>query len=345
MYINFKENNEIVKWNKLIYSTDIPKICNEIEELYLNNKILDVELIMDLINENSKYLFQNIDKELMLPRFTFPYYEGVSAYGSKLWTGVYRRNYQFPVSFILDMCALCNFTNISQLCITPWRTVLIKGIEKKDRLLWEKLYGKHGINLRHSASELNWVVEDINSGELELKRYVLQAFDEKDVRTFGLVFGIQLQSSGKYIPASVVIEEKPFIQKDDLRLLSSYDIYFKENFNPNSTQKILFARNVRKGNLVQSLLDLTKKYYEQLTEDNQVAKIEEKKKTVSSLEPKYVYQCKHCFTVYDEQFGDITQNVTPNTKFQDLPVTYACPTCESSISDFEKIDSKMLEYI
>lgn len=344
LYLNFKENDEIVKWNKLIYSTDIPKICREIEELYLNNKISNTSEIMDLVNENTKFLFQDIDKELNLTRFTFPYYEGVNGYGSRLWVGVYRRDYQFPISYISDFCELCTSTNISQLCVTPWRTFLVKGIEKKDRILWEKLNGKHGINLRHTANELNWVVEDINSGELELKRFVTQGFDEKDTRTFGLVFGIQLQSSGKYIPASVVIEEKPFIQKDDLRLLSVFDVYYKENFNPNSPKKIIFAKNVRKGNLVQSLLDLCKKYFEQLTEDNQIIKIEESKKSSVKSVQHFVYQCKHCFTVYDEKFGDNYQDIKPNTSFGKLPAHYQCPTCEAPLSDFKKIDEEILKY-
>lgn len=344
LFINFKENDEIVKWNKLIYSTDIPKICHEIEELYLNNNEKNVSKIIDLVNENTKFLFQDIDKELSLPRFTFPYYEGVNTYGSRLWSGVYRRDYLFPISYISDFCDLCTSTNISQLCVTPWRTILVKGIEKNDRISWEKLNGKHGINLRHSATELNWVVEDINSGELELKKFVIDGFDEKDTRTFGLVFGIQLESSRKYIPASVVIEEKPFIQKDDLRLLSSYDVYYKENFNPNSPKKILYSKGVRKGNLVQSLLDLCKKYYEQLTENNQVVKIEETKKVVAKDEAHFVYQCKTCFTVYDEKFGDSMQNILPNTAFYKLPHDYCCPTCESPKSNFEKINEESLKY-
>lgn len=344
LYLNFKENDEIIKWNKLIYSTDIPKICHEIEELYINNKIIDANQIMDLVNENTKFLFQDIDKELNLPRFTFPYYEGVNTYGSRLWTGVYRRDYLFPITYISDLCQLCNVTNISQLCVTPWRTVLIKGIEKKDRIFWEKLNGKHGINLRHSATELNWVVEDINSGELELKKFVIQGFDEKDTRTFGLVFGIQLQSSGKYIPASVVIEEKPFIQKDDLRLLSTFDIYFKDNFNPNSHKKNLFSKNVRKGNLVQSLLDLSKKYYEQLTEDNQIVKVDDAKKVTPKSEPHFIYQCKHCFTVYDAAFGDLAQDIKSGISFENLPAHYTCPTCDAPKNDFEKINAEILKH-
>ena len=53
----------------------------EIEELYLNNKIEDLSIIISEINEHLKYLSVPIEKELELPRFVFPYYEGMNKYG------------------------------------------------------------------------------------------------------------------------------------------------------------------------------------------------------------------------------------------------------------------------
>lgn len=344
LYLNFKENEKPVRWNRLIYSTDIPRICAEIEELYLNNKIKDLNQIMTLVNENAKYLFNEVDRELEIPRFIFPYYEGMNKYGSKFWLGIYRRDYLFPIEFVIELCELCIQTNLAQVCVTPWRTLIIKGIEQKDRVQWEKLLGKHGINLRHSSTELNWVVEDINSSEVELKKQIISAFDADDVRTFGLVFGIKLQNTN-YIPASVIIEEKPFIQKDDLRLLSSYDIFHTENFNPNNPNKILFAKNVRKQSVAAKLLELTKKYYAELDERVPSIKIEEpKKKHEEKKIGLKLYQCKHCFTVYDERFGDEINQIKPQTPFSALPQNYACPTCETPKEGFVEIDSNSLEY-
>jgi len=340
LYLNLKEENRIVRWNKRIYSTDIPKICKEIEELYLNNKFTDAQQIMDLVNDNTKFLFQEIEKELELPRYIFPYYEGMNRYGDKFWLGVYRRNYQFPISFIHELCSLCIATNIGQLCTTTWRTLVVKGIEQGSRIQWEKLLGKHGINLRHSASELNWVVEDLNSYELKLKKHITDQFDDQDIRTFGLVFGIKLQSA-KHIPASIIMEEKPFIHRDQLKLLSQYDIYYTENFNPNNPAKVLFAKNIGKNGLVAKLLELCKMYYATLTETEAVTMLEQPK-PINPMLSIEMYQCKHCFTIYDERYGDEINNIQPQTPFASIGDNYHCPVCESPKSGFIKITEQEL---
>lgn len=339
LFLNFKENEKPIRWNRLIYSTDIPKICAEIEELYLNNGIRDFDLLMRLVNENTSFLFNEVGEELQLPRFVFPYYEGMNKYGNKFWLGIYRRDYLFPIAFIKELCMLCVQTNIAQICLTPWRSVIIKGIEQKDRIQWEKLLGKHQINLRHSSNELNWLVEDINSSEIELKKHIISAFDSNDVRTFGLVFGIKLQNTN-YIPTSIIIEEKPFLQKDDLRLLSSFDIYFTENFNPNNPNRILFARNIRKQAIVNKLLELCRKYYSDLDEKIPILKIEEvKKNNVQENVHIDLYRCKHCFTIYDQRFGDELNNVIPDTPFLSIAADYKCPTCDSLKEDYEKVEN------
>ena len=50
-----------------------------------------------------------------------------------------------------------------------------------------------------------------------------------------------------------------------------------------------------------------------------------------------VYQCQDCLTIYDEAFGDVTQNISPKTLFKDLPKLYECSLCEASKADFEKV--------
>ena len=38
------------------------------------------------------------------------------------------------------------------------------------------------------------------------------------------------------------------------------------------------------------------------------------------------YQCM-CGWIYDENVGEPSQNMAPNTKFEDLPNTFKCPQC------------------
>lgn len=335
LYLNFAEQKQLVRWDKLIYSTDIAKICREIEELYVNNKKTEFANIIILVNENTNFLSKEIDKELELARYVFPYYEGMSKYGNKFWLGLYRRDYMFPIPFIHALCQLCIQTNISQLCTTTWRTLILKGIEQKDRVSWEQILGKYGINLRHSSTELNWVVDDINSKELDLKKYIISQFDVKDVRTFGLVFGINVNNAPT-IPASVIIVVKSFFSKHELSFFSNFDIYFAEDFNPNNPIKKLFAENISKFHITQNLLILCKKYYASLNQ-SETSTIINSPKPEKTSPTTFVYQCKHCYTIYDEILGEEFSNIHPNTLFETLPDTYKCSVCDAEKSDFNKI--------
>jgi rubredoxin len=47
-----------------------------------------------------------------------------------------------------------------------------------------------------------------------------------------------------------------------------------------------------------------------------------------------VFQCTHCFTVYDEAYGDEINDIPPSIQFQDLPEDYSCALCSAPRSDF-----------
>ncbi|MDX2189725.1 MAG: rubredoxin [Bacteroidota bacterium] len=340
LYINFEESENFVRWDRLIYTTDIPKICREIEELYLNNKIQDSKQLMDLINTNTTYLFEEIHKELSIPRYSFPYYEGMNKYGDKFWLGIYRRDYLLPIPFIHELCALCINLNIGQLCITPWRTFIIKGINQSDRIHFEKLLGKHGINLRHSITDLNWIVEDINSDELELKQYFISAIDKIDARTFGLVFGLNLNKN-KSIPASIIIQRTPVIKLGNFSFFFKYNIFYSENFNPNSLQKTAFAMKLDLWQVPKKLIELCKLYYSKLNEIELVV-VKDEIKTPPLKTNFMVYQCQHCQSVYDSRIGDSFNNIPPDISFEKLPDTFVCSVCESPKSDFVAINADSL---
>jgi len=42
-------------------------------------------------------------------------------------------------------------------------------------------------------------------------------------------------------------------------------------------------------------------------------------------------------TIYDEAFGDVTQNIAPKTFFNELPESYECSLCEAPKNTFKKI--------
>ena len=60
------------------------------------------------------------------------------------------------------------------------------------------------------------------------------------------------------------------------------------------------------------------------------------------LQPIRVHQCKTCFTIYDERFGDSVNEIPVGIKFIDLPSTYCCPICENDKSAFVEVDVERL---
>jgi rubredoxin len=50
-----------------------------------------------------------------------------------------------------------------------------------------------------------------------------------------------------------------------------------------------------------------------------------------------VFQCKHCLTIYDEDFGDEINGIMPGTLFSDISGNYECATCNAPKDDFVEI--------
>lgn len=53
------------------------------------------------------------------------------------------------------------------------------------------------------------------------------------------------------------------------------------------------------------------------------------------------YVCTVCGFVYDEALGIPEDNISPNTKWGDLPEDWVCPWCAAPKSDFEKEESEV----
>jgi rubredoxin len=49
------------------------------------------------------------------------------------------------------------------------------------------------------------------------------------------------------------------------------------------------------------------------------------------------YQCNVCGWVYDPEKGDPSQNVPPDTPFEDLPEDWTCPECGAGKDEFTKM--------
>ena len=319
----------------LIYSWDLGKIETAIENI-LQEEPETIETIFELVSDAEDTNNRTVDKPLEVPFYPFPYFEGMNKIGvDKYWLGLYWRNNKYDISFLKEMCELCSENKIGKISITPWKSFIVKGIPKESKLVWEKFLGKRGINVRHSMLELNWHIPVANKDALNLKKYLVSNFDQNDISTYGLTFGItDYNKVSNYFTSIVVEKNKQPEMIENFQTRDTYNLLYARNFDPNTRKYIMHVQDVDKVELPGLLMELSQLYFDQLGSEKEVEKETEVAKETTEL---LVYQCSDCLTIYDEAFGDITQNIPPKTLFNELPENYKCSLCEASKTSFKKV--------
>jgi len=337
LYIRPKQGNTLVKWRDLIYTNEIGQVAKAVEECLLSENNPDDEFFYEAVKSKINYISLSATQELELPSFILPYYEGFNRYESRTWLGLYRRDEQFSIAFLIDICNLCLKTRIGEICITPWKSIVIKGIEDEYRNEWSNILGKHNINVRHAANELAWQTEDHTEEGMALKKDLTRYLDKNDTRTFGLCFGIQTRSKSEVF-GSILIRKRPLISIGQLALFSVYDLYFTENFNPNSRNQILFEKGLFKIHLPGQLDRLCRKFNNRRSLENQKTVVTEAETTNVSFQDLVIaHQCPNCFTIYDAQYGDLLRDIPGGTPFENLPKDYTCPTCDTHKDEMQEM--------
>ncbi|MFA5327816.1 MAG: rubredoxin [Prolixibacteraceae bacterium] len=338
LYLNLNPEKDPQNWSGLIFTDDIAAFAQTLETLIVEQKITEPEKLFGKISGSplQRNTLESAAK-ISLPAGFFPYYEGLNKIDGKslYWAGFYWRNNQYPIQFLNEICDLCQRTNVGKISFTPWKTFLIKDIEAKDKIHWDELIGRYGINMRHSSFELNWHLPLLDLQALKLKRFLVAEFDKFDIRTFGLSFAIQNKLGERF--TTVVIRSKSrlsFLRKFDFT--RTYSIEHAYDFNPNNNHYIEFAAGLSKSELPQSISELTKRYYTRLFVQNKPGQVsrqdEPKRKT------QLVHQCPDCLTIYDERYGDVLANIAAGIPFSLLPDSYSCPVCETSKSAYAEIE-------
>ena len=343
LFIRFPKTNTIFEWTEMVYTNDVPRLSKEIEKIVLENK----EDFYDNPDAKGNLLFQKIDiekfitkhagKPAILPSFNLPYYEGLHRYNDKYWLGIYRRDELFSIVFLKELCLLCLETKVGQLCSTPWKSVIIKGIEEKDKLAWNRLLEKHLVNMRHAANELNFQVEENCHDSLRLKQYLVKELNDDDTRSFGICIGIKTKRKSE-IFSSILIRRKPLLRFLGMELFFVYDILCAQDFNPNERTGFVFSRNNPKFLLAEQLRQAIALFYSDKASRAAITETKPARKKEKEVRPVtiYVHQCKHCLTVYDPKTGEPENGIAAGTSFESLPDSYSCPLCESPKGDFMK---------
>ncbi|MDB5020054.1 MAG: hypothetical protein JWQ28_1181 [Pedobacter sp.] len=235
LIIRFPKTNVVYEWDQLCYTNNIAKLTKEIEKLittrdeeFIDNKNADGPKLFSLLHTKD-YILKPAENQAPFALFNLPYYEGLNRYNNKYWLGIYRRDELFKVAFLKKLCSLCTDTKLGQICCTSWKSIIVKGIEEKDKQLWNSLLEEFDINMRHAANELNFQIEDNCPQSLELKSYLVKHLSIDDTRTFGICIGIKTRKKSE-IFSSILIRKRYLINLGLFRLLPVYDIFKGKRF-------------------------------------------------------------------------------------------------------------------
>jgi rubredoxin len=349
LFIRFPKTNIIYEWKDVIYTNDIAAFSQHIEEnilrhrekFYDNNAASGDELYQ--MSGNGDFNTKPADGPLELPAFKLPYYEGLNKYNDRYWLGIYRRDELFSIKFLKEVCQLCLQTKIGQLCSTPWKTIIIKGIEEKNRNDWNYLLDKFQINVRHAANELNFQVDDNSIDALRLKHHLVKYLNDDDTRTFGVCIGIKTKMKSEVF-SSILVRRKPLIRVGKGGVFYVYDILCAKDFNPNERTGFAFSKDNPKFLLAEQLRRAVLSYYKYHSEKGEVAihLLEKKEIITNEIKNEMVYQCKSCLTIYDEKIGDPENAIDPGTLFAQLPDSFCCSVCDASKENFVVVKKELL---
>ncbi len=348
LIVRFPKTNVIYEWNQLCYTNDIPKVTKAVEKIITANPAVYI----DNENADGEQLFSSLPTENLnikpaankaaLPPFNLPYYEGLNRYDNKYWLGIYRRDELFSIDFLKSICKLCLDTKLGQLCCTAWKTIMIKGIEEKDKASWNLLLEKFQINMRHAANELNFQVEDNSAEGLALKTFLVKHLSIDDTRTFGICIGIKTRKKSE-IFSSILVRKRYMIDFLGIKLFKVYDILCAKDFNPNERTEEIFSSGNPKVVLPEQLRRSVLKYYHFRAGVTKTSAIATATKAVAEKKmEEYIYQCSSCHSVYDATIGEPGVGIAAGTAFEKLPAGYDCPVCEAGKESFKKIKKSEL---
>ncbi len=318
LFVRKPKTNVVEEFGKLIFSNEIGKLAKCLEGRMMEGEEELFESLPSFISEERK-------EALKLPKFSLPYYEGFNRYGKKTWLGIYKRSELFSTEFLIDLCSLCLATKIGEICLTPWKSLIIKNINEKDRKSWSSILAKYDINVRHAANELNWQIEDASPKALLLKQKLIEYFNKKDLRTFGICLGIKTVPKTEVF-ASIMVRKRSF---------GLYDITHTTDYDPNGREIAYYSRWIPGFMLPQKLRKSILEFNRHIADKVTVDDMGKASKESHVFVQKELYQCQACLSMYDEEYGDVLNEIPAGTAFSELSENYCCPVCQSEKQTFQ----------
>ena len=122
---------------------------------------------------------------------------------------------------------------------------------------------------------------------------------------------------------------------ESIKIRDTYNVLFAKNFDPNTREYIVHSQDIDKLELPTILIELSRKYFEELGNSIPESTENTQKKEKPQLD---IYQCQECLTLYNSEYGDESQGIPKGILFTDLAESYCCSLCEAPKSNFKILE-------
>ncbi len=282
-----------------------------------------------------------------------PRYEGFMAYENMHALGMVRADQMFELLAIEQMLKLMLQQGLDEIYLTPWGSLLIKGIHAGELKAWNRFLCRYHWGVGLPYVQLNWLMDAAQDAQTSLSSLIAlrdrlaHTLHEHGLRTWGMIFGIG--HAAQFVRPTLWVQCHQAQPSRWPRWLNRWENrWYKPRYTLWRIQNGQYhsvVASVVETELHDALPRAVQDYQLRIglnqsnTIKNQIAPIVARAHLKHALDPKdasraNIPTCRYCATQYFEQLGEPMQSIAPNTPFSQLPDAFYCPVCEQGKQAF-----------
>lgn len=219
--------------------------------------------------------------------------------------------------FCLDLCVWAARRTGVSVGLTPWRTLLVRGVSESDRAELRALL----IRRKVAEARGGWRPYFFSSSRTDGTEWLCDALGARCPVDAGISIGV-VSANAPAPDVQVLVRKSPAALWGRIAG-QRYTVERCDSMNARAGQRIPVATGIHKRDLCAAVV----RAIESIT--NSPAE------TVAGTAPAIesapvaapVHSCRSCFTEYDAAYGDPLGAIAPGMDFSAVPETWTCPVC------------------
>ncbi len=332
VYLNEGNQPNRVSISRPIHSADIADVVSLIQEIHVEHNDFNLPLLQTRLEERFGDRLKAHDVATPpFPTQTRPLVGFVLDPKNDTYSlGISVQLRSLSSAFLVDLSLLADRFGLATAHISTWKSLLLHGIPRTERIAFEKLLLRHRIDLFPGAWSQVCVNQWAHSALAPYARKLIGTLNETIPHVGSL--GISLVTADKraFPDTPIIVHAEPARGAlSFLRPRYRFSLFGREDFGRHSPTLLSYGRNITASALAEQVIALIDRYSE--SEGAYRSTAGNRKRPTRTL---HAHRCVSCGTEYSELYGDPISNVSAGTPFIELPDAWCCPTCEAPRSAF-----------